>query len=250
MKELFHLIHKERRYFLWLSIAFFALFVITMAQNVIRYGMHDTYNPWRSITYLLISLMLFLPLLPLLFWGMKKMFLLFPKHFWWMGGLTALLGVGLHYALSSVVIHTLSFYDSFFAIKYARQYFGREALYHLLTLIATAIYIYYRFKIIDPKMISGTFGKKAMTIRMDQIRWIEADDHYLKIHTGEKTLLKRYTLGKMAEDLQPEFIRIHRKYIVNKQMIVGIQKEKRDQFILLNSGEKLRVGRSYQPIQL
>ena len=98
-------------------------------------------------------------------------------------------------------------------------------------------------------MISGMVGRKEITVPASRIKWIESDDHYLKIYTKEYTLIKRATLENMAIDLQPEFIRIHRKFLVNKKAILSTERSQRDEFVVLNSGEKLKVGRTYNPIK-
>lgn len=99
-------------------------------------------------------------------------------------------------------------------------------------------------------MISANQGRKEVTIKTDLIEWIEADDHYLKIHLANQSLIKRTTLEKMAEELQPEFVRIHRKYLVNKNEIVGKEKAGRDEYVVMKTGAKVKVGRSYQPLDV
>ncbi len=91
-------------------------------------------------------------------------------------------------------------------------------------------------------------GRKKITVPTELITWIEADDHYLKIHCSEGMLVKRSTLEKMTAELNPDFARIHRKYAVNKKRVVGKEKLNRDEFLILSTGERLKVGRSYQPL--
>ncbi|HFA50331.1 MAG TPA: response regulator transcription factor [Bacteroidetes bacterium] len=56
------------------------------------------------------------------------------------------------------------------------------------------------------------------------ILWIEADDYYCKIITREKEILVTKTLKKFSEDIsaKPEFLRVHRSYIVNLSHIEAI----------------------------
>ena len=56
------------------------------------------------------------------------------------------------------------------------------------------------------------------------ILWIEADDYYCKIIVREKELLVTKTLKKFSEDIsgRPEFMRVHRSYIVNLSHIEEI----------------------------
>lgn len=56
------------------------------------------------------------------------------------------------------------------------------------------------------------------------IRWVEADDYYCKVHVAGKTFLVSKTLKKFSEDLavRPEFVRVHRSYMVNVQHVEEI----------------------------
>jgi len=231
------------------SIFLLIIFLILMGQNVIRYAKHSTYDPWISILYLLISLLFFIPLLPLVYGVGKSILKKFPKIFWFAAFLVSIMALFIFYVTSNAALHLTGYYDNFLDALYARRYFGKEALFHFLLLVACFYFIKAK-RIGQPKLVSGTLGRKEITINADLIRWIETDDHYLKIHTEQSSMIKRTTLDQMAEDLKPDFIRIHRKYLVNKKLIVGKEKKRRDEFIILNSGERLKVGRSYLPFEI
>lgn len=49
------------------------------------------------------------------------------------------------------------------------------------------------------------------------ILWVEADDYYCRLKTGDKEYLVTKTLKKFSEQLagRPEFMRVHRSHIVN-----------------------------------
>ena len=251
MKEVMITTRKEVKVLLAATLSLLVVFAISLVQNIIRYGIHESYNPWKSVLYLGISLLLFLPFLPgVLHWS-RILASHRPTYFW--VGTTGLvmLSIGLFYVLSSILIHLAGFYDGLFATRYARQYFGREALYHLLVL--TGIVVYVRLtsdeeEASPTKVVSGIKGQREVTIKADQVYWVETDDHYLRLHCETGLLLKRYTMEKMAKDLDPEFLRIHRKYLVNRRCIVGIEKEQRKEYVLLQDGQKLRVGKAYQPV--
>ena len=250
MKEWMNHLIEEKRYFLITTGMFLFFFVIALVQNIIRYGIHETYNPWNSVLYLIFSLLLFLPILPFLFIA----FLVVQKNrrefYWWWAIGISIIAIGIHYLISSILIHFCGFYDDYFSANYARQYFGREALFHVIIVGVTLFYVYYLRMKPGIKMISGMIGRKEIILKSDEINWIETDDHYLKIYAKQATLIKRYTMDKIAEELKPDFIRIHRKYLVNKARIVGTQKVKREEFVLLDSGEKLKIGRSFKPLPL
>ncbi len=219
-----------------------------MFQNVIRYASYSTYDPWITVLYLAISLLLFIPLLPVVHFLAKKAVL--TKFYWPIAVLLPLGTVFTFFMISNVVLRLAGYYDYLPDEVYARRYFGKEALFHFLILATGFMLLKSRSKNFY-KLVSGTLGRKEITISSELIRWIESDDHYLKIHTNEaSSLLKRSTLEQMAEELKPNFIRIHRKYLVNRDQIIGKEKQQRDEFVILKTGERLKVGRSYQPINI
>ena len=76
-------------------------------------------------------------------------------------------------------------------------------------------------------------GEEAVFIKVDNrivrlpladIRWIEALGDYMRFHTGDKRYTVHMTLKRLEEQLPPtQFLKVHRKYIVNVAHIVDIQ---------------------------
>ncbi|WP_405206126.1 LytR/AlgR family response regulator transcription factor [Aquimarina sp. LLG6339-5] len=63
-------------------------------------------------------------------------------------------------------------------------------------------------------------GNKRKIIPTPNIHWIEADDYCVKVHTNDKdTYVMRSTLKSLEEKLGPNFLRVHRKSIVNMDFI-------------------------------
>ncbi|MES2006104.1 MAG: LytTR family transcriptional regulator DNA-binding domain-containing protein [Bacteroidota bacterium] len=87
---------------------------------------------------------------------------------------------------------------------------------------------------------------KIKIIPTVNIRYLEAADDYVKIHTSEGVFLKNKTMGYFEETLESQnFIRIHRSYIVNVQLITRIDPyEKENHLAVLSIGVKLPVSRS------
>jgi two-component system, LytTR family, response regulator len=79
-----------------------------------------------------------------------------------------------------------------------------------------------------------------------QIQYLEAADDYVKIHTAEGVFLKNKTMGYFEETLESQnFIRIHRSYIINVQLITRIDPyEKESHLAVLSIGVKLPVSKS------
>jgi len=83
-------------------------------------------------------------------------------------------------------------------------------------------------------------------IQVQEVRYVEADDDYISIHTGEGKFLKKMTLKQLEESLDPEkFARVHRSFLVNLQEVAGIEPYEKESYLLrLRSGQKIPVSKS------
>jgi two-component system, LytTR family, response regulator len=87
---------------------------------------------------------------------------------------------------------------------------------------------------------------KIKIIPFAQIQYLEASDDYIKIITAEGNFLKKQTM-QSYENILPaqEFIRIHRSYIVNTQLITRIDLHEKDSHqLLLSNGVRLPVSKT------
>jgi len=87
---------------------------------------------------------------------------------------------------------------------------------------------------------------KIKIIPLAQVQYVEAADDYVKIHTAEGNFLKKKTMQYFENSLPPqEFIRIHRSYIVNAQLITRITPYEKDSHLaLLTTGAQLPVSKA------
>jgi two-component system, LytTR family, response regulator len=95
-------------------------------------------------------------------------------------------------------------------------------------------------------------GGKFTLVQMADIVYFEASDKYTFVHTanGQK-LFCDHMLAVLEEKLPPDFIRVQKSYIVNKQKIVEIHKYSNNRFTLvLNNRDFTRIvtGPSYLPM--
>jgi len=228
--------------YLFLGLAF----ILMMIQNAIRYGAYEHYRPLRSIFYLINSMLLFFPLLPLSL-HLAKRYLTKKRSFYFLSGiiLIPLLITGFYFC-SSASLYAFGYYDEIFSTQYARNYFSREALLHIIVLVG--IWIYARSQKVElsgPTLIQASLGRKKMQVPVSSIHWIEADDHYLRLFRAGDMLIKRSSMKDMQEELAPAFLRIHRKYLINRSEIEGHMKEKQSHYLILRSGHQLKIGGSY-----
>ena len=75
---------------------------------------------------------------------------------------------------------------------------------------------------------------------------IEAFDYYVKVITGEKTILQRIPLKSVQNVLPKQFFRIHRSAIVNLDQMQRVIPLKNKEFeIVLKNGKRMKVSRGY-----
>ncbi len=89
-------------------------------------------------------------------------------------------------------------------------------------------------------------GGKIKIIPIAHIQYLEAADDYVKIHTAEGAFLKKKTMSFFEESLpSQQFLRVHRSYIVNTQLITRIDPyEKDSHLVLLSTGARLPVSKA------
>jgi two-component system LytT family response regulator len=81
-------------------------------------------------------------------------------------------------------------------------------------------------------------GNKINLIQVQDICFFEAKDKYVCIHTHDEEKLIEYPLSYLEDRLPPEFIRVHRSFIINKFKILEIQKYFKGSFILMMTDAK------------
>lgn len=79
------------------------------------------------------------------------------------------------------------------------------------------------------------------------IDWVEAVDDYVRLHIGRTTYLVRGTLQAFANQLPPQFLRVHRSAVVNTERVREVSSTPQGDYrITLQDGTKLPAGRSYR----
>jgi two-component system LytT family response regulator len=88
---------------------------------------------------------------------------------------------------------------------------------------------------------------RILFLPVSEIRWIGAEENYVRISTGAETHLLRETMSGMEERLDPgTFMRVHRSAIVNLQYVKEVRTESQGEFsVLLSNGQKVAMSRSY-----
>jgi two-component system LytT family response regulator len=88
-------------------------------------------------------------------------------------------------------------------------------------------------------------GGKIKIIPVPSIQYLEAADDYVKIYTQDGSFLKKKTMQHFEDVLQQNFVRVHRSYIINTQLITRIDPYEKDgHLVLLSTGARLPVSKS------
>jgi len=97
------------------------------------------------------------------------------------------------------------------------------------------------------RMVFKSRGR-ILFLSVEDIRWIEAQENYVRICTGKDSHLLRETIGSLENRLDPSsFLRVHRSAIVNLHHVKEVKNESDgDATVVLKSGEQVPMSRSYR----
>jgi len=97
------------------------------------------------------------------------------------------------------------------------------------------------------RMVFKSRGR-VLFLSIEDIRWVEAEENYVRIHTANESHLLREAIGHLESRLDPRtFIRIHRSSIVNLQYVREVKRDPNgDATVVLIGGEKISLSRSYR----
>jgi len=88
---------------------------------------------------------------------------------------------------------------------------------------------------------------RILFLPVSDIRWIGAEENYVRICTEADKHLLRETMSHLEEKLDPQmFLRVHRSAIVNLQYLKEVRTEPSGEFtVVLVNGQKVAMSRSY-----
>ena len=91
-------------------------------------------------------------------------------------------------------------------------------------------------------------GEGFVSVRADEIGWIEAQGNYVALHTASEAFLLRETLSGLEEKLDPRrFARARRSAIVNLDQIAALRPwEKDEHVVVLKNGVRIGVSPSFK----
>jgi DNA-binding LytR/AlgR family response regulator len=91
-------------------------------------------------------------------------------------------------------------------------------------------------------------GSEKRRLALTEIRWMEAERDYVRVHMNGQVHLVNALLGDMEKALDGDaFLRVHRSAIVRKDKVQGVVRGRFSAPVLiLDDGHQLPVGRKYR----
>jgi two-component system LytT family response regulator len=98
-----------------------------------------------------------------------------------------------------------------------------------------------------PARIAFKSRGRILFLPLSEIRWIAAEENYVRICTATETHLLRETMTGIASKLDSRmFMRVHRSAIVNLKHVKEVRRETSGDFsVLLSNGQKVAMSRSH-----
>ena len=91
---------------------------------------------------------------------------------------------------------------------------------------------------------------RILFLPIGEIRWIGAEENYIRLNIGSDSHLLRGTISDMESRLGSEaFIRVHRSFIVNLNYVKEVRAERNgDYAVLMLDGQKVPMSRGYKSL--
>jgi DNA-binding LytR/AlgR family response regulator len=100
----------------------------------------------------------------------------------------------------------------------------------------------------EKQEMAQTIAKKHIELNnkqriyFDDLKYLKADRNYVEFHTEEKSVIDRNSLGVVLEKLPPNFVQVHRSFVINRNFI----KASTGTHILLLPDIEIPLSRSFK----
>jgi two-component system LytT family response regulator len=89
---------------------------------------------------------------------------------------------------------------------------------------------------------------RILFLPVADIRWVGAEENYVRLCTGTETHLLRETISHLEARLDPKaFLRVHRSFIVNLNYVKEVRAEQDgESVVMMTDGQKIAMSRGYK----
>ncbi len=100
-----------------------------------------------------------------------------------------------------------------------------------------------------PNRVLVHFNKKLITVKCEEILWIEAYGDYSRIHTSDQVYLSNFGISDLEQKLNSQvFLRVHRSSIINLDKVKELNKYGKSYDVTMENGDVVRVSRGYMDV--
>jgi two-component system, LytTR family, response regulator len=98
----------------------------------------------------------------------------------------------------------------------------------------------------DARCLTVRRGEELLAVPLAEIRWVEADNQYVRVHAGDATHVLPWSLAQFERRYgDSELLRVHRSALVNPQRVTRILRKDNGLHVLeLEDGTRVDVARS------
>ena len=104
-------------------------------------------------------------------------------------------------------------------------------------------------KKVEASSIPVKIGDRVIFVQLSEVSYFQADEKYVTVVTKHaKSYILDSSLKKLEEKLPAYFIRVHKSYVINKNLLKEIRKHFNSRFVLIlddYNQSKITSGRSY-----
>ncbi|MEQ9405684.1 MAG: LytTR family DNA-binding domain-containing protein [Cyclobacteriaceae bacterium] len=232
------------------------LAIIVFAQNYVKYASSvEDFSVSLSLLYNLIVFATYSLFTPLIIRTVRR----FPTgkggksmHLFVHLGLSVLLGL-IHMLFCNLILYGIDLSSSPFFPRFITKYLTNVIHFHVLAYWAILGFVTIRGvngvekgnELLQRFVIQD--NKHTRFLKLEEVYWIEALDHYQKLHTENGFFLYRDSMCNLELNLPKEkFKRIHRSAIVNLERMERLKKSNHQLMIELQNGQEVVVGKSFR----
>lgn len=242
-----HWVIISQDFFLSGVVCMVGLITVAMHQSNLHYGLNDGYRAWRSFSFLSVSLMLFIALVPVVLPLVSRAIGLFLRFYLLSATAIKTRAVSFFYFISGWLIYALGFLVALADIRHARQYFDRCALFHNTIMMGLCLHDRISHQKMLGKPAKRSVDCKPLIRSVENICGVVTDDHQRSRCLGIAPIDNSSALDQVAKVLEVVLMPMHRKYLILKQYILEKEPIRSDAYVLDGSGGQLTAGRSLRP---
>jgi two-component system LytT family response regulator len=152
------------------------------------------------------------------------------------------------YALRAFEVH---------AVDYLLKPFTPERLHSAIQRVRERAFTRKSFEGVDTRNANGpdpatriVFKSRGriLFLPVADIRWVGAEENYVRLCVGTETHLLRETISHLEARLDPQtFLRVHRSFIVNLNYVKEVRAEQDgESVVMMTDGQKIAMSRGYR----